>query len=134
MLVAGETRARDVTRALVAAALSIALFAACRLTPIDAIGLQLWPVTLLPLYDVRMRRLHEACWVLAVALIVAATWLSVPSDDWRAMAPAAAAIAIVTLTAIGLKLLSRREHQLRVQAYIDPLSGVLNRRFAEKHR
>src|SRR5215471_15598188 len=110
-MVAGETRSRDLLRALGAAALSIALFAACRLTPIDAIGLQLWPLTLLPLYGVRMRRLHEACWALAVALIVAATWLSAPGDDWRAIAPAAAAIAIVTLTAVGLKLLSRREHQ-----------------------
>jgi diguanylate cyclase (GGDEF)-like protein len=127
-MVAGETKSHDVIRALTAAALSIALFVACRLTPIEAIGVQLWPLTLLPLYGVRTRRLIESCWLLAVVLIVAATWLSAPGEDWRAIAPALAALVIVSSTALGLKLLSRRDHQLRVQAYVDPLSGVLNRR------
>ncbi|MBI3513119.1 MAG: diguanylate cyclase [Proteobacteria bacterium] len=127
-MVAGETKSRDVARASIAAALSLALFAAYRLTPIDAIGLQLWPLTLLPLYRARTRGVLEASCALTLVLIGAATWLSWPGDDWLSLAPAAAAVAVVSITAIGLKLLSKREHQLLLQAYIDPLSGVLNRR------
>ncbi len=127
-MVAGETRARDMVRAAIAAALALALFAAHHLTPVDVIGLQLWPLTLLPLYGVRTRGVLEAGGVLAVVLIATATLWSWPGDDWRSLAPAAAAIAVVSITAIGLKLLSKREYLLLMQAYIDPLSGVLNRR------
>src|SRR5258708_39961759 len=113
-MVAGETRARDMVRAAIAAALALALFAAHHLTPVDVIGLQLWPLTLLPLYGVRTRGGLEAGGVLPVVLIATATLWSWPGDDWRSLAPAAAAIAVGSITAIGPQLLSKGRALLRM--------------------
>ena len=125
---AQETRSRDLIRAAASLGLSLILFAIHRTVLPDAVLLQLWPIALAPIYGIHKRFLLEACWAVAVVLIVAAIWPSATLAEWRALIPAAVAIALVSLTALGIKALSAREHRLRLQAYIDPLTGVLNRR------
>jgi diguanylate cyclase (GGDEF)-like protein len=124
---AGQTTSQDLIRVLLAAGLSLGLFAVSRLTPFDAVALQLWPTTLLALYGVRARYLLAGAWALAVVLI-ASTAAIAPGTDWRSWAPAAAAIVVASLVALALKVIAAREHTLRLQAYVDPLSGALNRR------
>jgi diguanylate cyclase (GGDEF)-like protein len=125
---AQDTRTRDLIRAAASLGLSLMLFAVHRIVLPDAVLLQLWPIALAPLYGIRKRYLLEACWAAAIILIAIAVWPPALPDGWGALVPAGAAIALVSLTALGIKALSAREHRLRMQAYIDPLTGVLNRR------
>src|SRR5271156_3887023 len=125
---AQDTKIRDLIRAAASLGLSLILFAFHRILLSDAGLLQLWPIALAPLYGIRKRYLLEACWAAAVALIAVAVWPLATLDAWRALVPAGAAIALVSLTALVIKALSAREHRLRMQAYVDPLTGVLNRR------
>jgi len=124
----GETKSGDLIRAAIAAGLLLALFGAEVITPLGSIAFQLWPVALLPLYGTRAPGVLEGCWGLAVVLIVAATWLTPLADGSFAIIPAGAAIAVATVTAVAVQVLSKREHRLQLLAYVDPLSGVLNRR------
>jgi len=125
---AQETSSRDLIRAAVSLGLSLILFAVHRTVLPDAVLLQLWPIALVPVYGIRKRYLLEACWAAAIVLIVTAAWPTATSDAWRVLVPAAAAITLVSLTALGIKALSAREHRLRQQASVDPLTGLLNRR------
>ena len=125
---AGETKTGDLIRAALASGLLLALFGAEIITPIGGIAFQLWPVALLPLYGTRTTGVIEGCWGVAVVLIVLATWLTPLPDGSFAIAPAAVAVAVATITAVVVQVLSKREHQLQLLAYVDPLSGVLNRR------
>jgi diguanylate cyclase (GGDEF)-like protein len=125
---AQDTRSKDLIRAAASLALSLILFVVHRTVLPDVVLLQLWPIALAPLYGIRQRYLLETCWAAAIVLIAVAVWPAAIHDDWPTLAPAAVAIALVSLTALGIRALSAREHRLRLQAYVDPLTGVLNRR------
>ena len=124
----GDTKTGDLIRASLAAGMLFALFGAEVITPLGGLAFQLWPVALLPLYGTRGPGVLEGCWGLAVVLIVAATWLTPLADGGFAIAPAGVAIAVATITAVVVQVLSKRDHRLQMLAYVDPLSGVLNRR------
>lgn len=125
-MIAQDRGWRDWIRAAASLGLSAILFAVYRAAIADAFVLQLWPVALIPLFGTRRRYLIQACWGLAVVLIVIAAWPDA-LYDWHTVR-LVAALVLVTLTALGIKALSAREHRLRMEAYLDPLTGVLNRR------
>ena len=127
-MLAQQPRWSDWIRASASLGLSAILFAIYRAALADALLLQFWPVALAPLYGTRRRLLIELCWLIAVVLIVAAAWPSATLEDWRSVAQIAGAISLVSLAALGMRALSAREHRLRMQAYLDPLTGLLNRR------
>jgi diguanylate cyclase (GGDEF)-like protein len=127
-MIAQNPRWSDWIRASASLGLSAILFAIYRAALADPLLLQFWPVALAPLYGTRRRLLIELCWGVAVILIATAGWPDATLDDWHPLARIAGAVGLVSLTALGIMALSAREHRLRLQAYVDPLTGLLNRR------
>jgi diguanylate cyclase (GGDEF)-like protein len=121
-------RVTDPLRMTFAAMACLGIFALDQATAATTSAAQLYPAALLALYGMRSRIVVGAFWLIAVVLTVAVPTILEPNRLRELAEGRALSIAIVSLIAVALVKFAEREHNLRWDALIDPLTGVFNRR------
>ncbi len=118
----------DWLRLGLAIGLAILLFVSDLVVPVEMNEVQLYPLTLLPLYRIQLRWLLPLFTALAIALIVLGYSLAPDPDFWDGLSNRTFSIVMVVLIAITLGRLASAERKLMLRALTDPLTGVFNRR------
>jgi diguanylate cyclase (GGDEF)-like protein len=105
-----------------------AILAGDAVTSGSAIVTQLYPAAFLPLYGTRSRLAVAGVWLAATACVVVGTPGFATTGLAALDVPRVLSVLMVCGAAVVLEKLSGHEAELRRDALIDPLTGVLNRR------